>query len=192
MWFLGKPEKIKLTLSFVNTGPVELDFQTLELDEQKQILIDLQNGVIQTDANLEELHQTWLIRQQPPEPKALVIEPTTTTKPKAKPTLSVSQKTLEKCRFLSKKSVNGIKIAISKETDTKLLKALLMMEEQKQKPRHSVCDLLKGRILAIQEEVQENIRQSTTKVIPTTKKTLEDTMTVEETDEEVVTFALRS
>ena len=165
MWFLGEPRKIKYSLNFAEPGPIKVDFGKLEIEEQRKLLIDLYNKVIETDSSLEELRETYnnnqstkLAKEQP----AAVKEYLDKQKAIKKVAREIGDKEKkrkegdkfnERCDYLSKKSLRVIKATTQNEADIKFVRALLSREEEKKKPRGSVCDYLKERVRKLQQDL---------------------------------------
>lgn len=170
MWFLGDPPKnIKVNLNFVNPGPVDLDFKSLQLGEQKQVLIALKEEKIETDEDYQNLYNiyTKLLSQK----EEIVEENDKPIKKKfslfKKDSVAQLQKDREKreiqlkerCNYLSKQSIKAIKSALKKEKDVKFLKMFLEMEESK-KGRVSIIDFIKTQIRKFQKEVAVSLKKN--------------------------------
>ena len=168
MWFLGKPKQIKISLNFVDPGPVEVDFNTLELEEQKYILVSLQNGSLKTDEPFQDLLKTYNKKKQkveaPPEVHEYLKKQKVDKrqeellKIKAQ-TEARAQAIVDRCEFLSKQKVKVIKSELKKEKDVKFLRAFLETEEASGK-RPSIVILIKDRIRANTKEVALQLHAS--------------------------------
>lgn len=168
VWFLGEPRKIRVSLSFQTPGPVEIDFTTLTLKEQKQVLHSLRLGHITSDVPLAELlslHEQTQPKEAPPPPVQQYLakqekENTAALLLKQKATKEQKDQQLaERCAYLVKQSVKAIKAVVSKSEDTRFLRVLLTAEKEA-KARATVVSYIEEQIRKVQYEVALKMEQA--------------------------------
>lgn len=202
MWFLGQPGKIKISLNFTNPGPVEIDFSKLTHEEQKKILVDLQDGKISSDVDFASLYQQWATNKPSiPEPPTQVKEYLQHQKlsreqsKRLKATVDRQkreEKFQERVAYLSKKNAKSIRAALKDENDIRLVRALLDAELARKRIRASVKDFLEEMLRKLQKEIVINIESSENKPSIHIPKHLvpEETISfdVVESEQEVIQF----
>jgi hypothetical protein len=174
VWFLGDPGNLKVSLNYKEPGPVLLDFTLLTSPEQKSLLGALQKGVIETEAEFNDLYSIYVDQQSPPpalpEPSEEVKEyldkveehKKVEQQQKAqKKQVKIEQKFAEKCEFLHKKSLRALKSALKGTPDTRLLQTLLRMEKNRKKPRVGHLKYLTEKLGKVHEQINLKIANTT-------------------------------
>jgi hypothetical protein len=167
MWFLGEPQKLKVSLTLANPGPISLDFNLLNKIEQKQVLLGIRGGKIRSDISFDELFQEYnkeILESPPPPEVKKYLDKQASVQDHQKQTKAVKQekerrqKIQERCDYLKKQTIRGVKSVLSKEKDIRLLRAFLEIE-RKNKNRVSVIEFVEQKIRKFQKEVAVNIDQ---------------------------------
>jgi len=204
MWFLGKPGDLKVSLSFADRGPVEVDFNKLEAEEQKQVLVSLRDGKITSDMKFQDLYEVWLksrpaVSEPSPEVKAHLANEKKNKLEDKRMKLEAQRRTKEekfqkRCLYLSKKSANALKAALKDKDDLRLFRTLRDLEMKRKRPRASVRDYLESTIRKLQKEVVSVIADSANKEpLPMPKgMTPKETITFDviESEQEIVEFPI--
>lgn len=169
-WALGNPKSLLVHLSHRNPGPVELDFERLAPDHQKQVLLGLKANNIVSDVNFDDLFAIYTKSKQP-----AAQTPAMTDAVKAH--LKAEQERLEqeaklkrinklkdaneklenKCKYILSKTVRAVKTSVSKSDNLFYLRLMLKLE-QEGKSRKNVTGYIKERIdkvLAAQEKANQ-------------------------------------
>ena len=138
MWFLGTPKNIKINLNFQDKGPEEVDFERLDLDEQKHILLSLQRGTITTDSPFQDLHSIYKKKQIKDAPPPVVQEYLNKKKGdrrqekllKVKVDVEKRLAAIQKrCKWLAKQTMRAIKAELGEEKDVKMLRSFWETEK---------------------------------------------------------------
>lgn len=198
MWFLGEPKKIIVSLNYVEPGPVEVDFESLEETAQKQLLVGLRDGLVLSDKSFQDLYQVWLksrptvqeVTEDPQEQIRLAVARQAAERVAQRQKLNQDKerKFEERCSYLSQQSVAALKTTVNNETDERVLHALLKIEEQG-KQRTMVVRCIHDKLRRIEAQRAKDIEKETQRQIkanPQMKKT--SPMSVVESDQETITL----
>jgi hypothetical protein len=174
MWFLGEPTNLIVSLNFANPGPVELDFDGLSTDQQKQILNSIQAGHIKTDVDFNELNRRWLrsnppVKQETPqhnEALALNIEMAKRKEERLKKAeerkMREDAEREKMVKNLIDVSIRALKQGIAGNRDITFIRMLLAAEKVNQN-RKGAIRLLQEKIEALlvakQKEVDREVRR---------------------------------
>lgn len=166
MWFLGKPREIKISLTFAEPGPVDVDFEKLETEEQKQILVGLRDRKLEASESFQDLYSVYskgVVKATPSKEVKEYLHQAKMEKEKDRKFKFEAEREKkeeifnERVEFLASKSVKAIKAALDKETDLRLLRKLRDVELSKKKPRVSVKEYLQDKIKVLQAKVAQGI-----------------------------------
>lgn len=163
MWFLGEPRKIILSLNFTNPGPKIIEFKELEPCLRTKLMDDIQRGLIDANVDYAVLFKEHNSLNRPQDialPKLPPVQNSQPTKIIDRVTFDEAMRKAEicedklsqKCMFILKNGIQGVKAALSTEVDLKCLRKLAVLERTGKK-RKGVLNLLKEKIkfLTIQE-----------------------------------------
>lgn len=165
-WFLGDPKYLKVSLTFHEPGPVEVDFSKLGNKEQKQILVAMQMEYITVDKSFFALEQEYekFFPANTPVNASSEEAPKRTGMDRALKMEANRQekeaKFQDKCRLLSKQGISALKHALKDETDLRLLRNIRDSEMNKKKPRPSILGFLDTKLRKLQANLIEEIENS--------------------------------
>lgn len=170
MWFLGEPKNLIVSLTFVNPGPVEIDFDSLDEGQQNKILIGLRDGALESDAPFQQLYQTWAkerVTTPPPNQELQTTSPSPTQKEMSKLEAQVQQREQrfqERCDYLLTQSVRAIQVGLRNEDSIAFLQRMVQAELQG-KRRKGLLTFLKEKIkrltIKAHEEISKQISRDT-------------------------------
>lgn len=165
MWFLGKPKEIKVSLTMVNPGPVEVDFSSLERGEQEKVLIGLKDGVLTSDVPFQELYKYWKEtepkkEEKEAEEKIVEQQQDVPILPKAKSQgpITVEDKLDHRADIIVERSFPAVRTAL-KNADIRLIRKVYQREEKKLHPRVSVLNWLMKKLRKHETEVATQLRK---------------------------------
>lgn len=199
MWFLGDPKQLVASLTYVEPGPVEVDFQALGDAEQKAVLTAVQRGVVESDIPFQELYQVWLKSKSPvPQPS-----PTGNQEQIRQAAVQAMQERLiqrqavaqkkegkfqSRCEYLISQNVIGLKSAVQNEKNERVLHNLLKLE-QSGKQRVSVVKLIHEKLRRIEAARARKIDKATRRQIRSDRlKQQTSAMSVVESEQETITL----
>lgn len=181
MWFLGDSSNLKAHLTYLDPGPVDVDFDSLTENEQKALLIALRDKIIISNENFDDLYQRWL-KSRPAQTEEKKIDPQEVLRQEMARRMALQvakrekelrekeEKFQERCRYLSQQGVNALKTAINHETDERTLHQLLRIEEQEQKRtmivrqiHHKLRQIESQRAKEIEKATQEQLKMDSYK-----------------------------
>lgn len=165
IWFLGEPKNILISLSFAKPGPVDVDFESLDKNNQVRLLKAIQNGYIESDISFQELYQIHTKSQLPGAPPKQV-KPQDVERPKdplkeQRDKLEAERKEKEekfqdKCQRALSGSTEAVKGFLLGEDDPRFFRTLLSMEKVG-KARKGVIKLLTERIKRVEDKIARQI-----------------------------------
>lgn len=159
MWCIGSPQDLKIHLTTIAPGPIEVDFDSLTMKEQLRVLKALQKGHLSSDQPFESLVKTYQEAQA-----AELRTQITTQEEEKKPTLweaeaQRNKEIMERCEYLVKQPVRSVKAALKEEKDLKFLKSFLAME-QKNKDRKVLIRFTKEQIQKEESKIADSLSRS--------------------------------
>lgn len=167
MYFLGDPRNLILSLSCANPGPVELDFYGLTKILQQKVLIALKNGILESDKPFHEIYSDWA-KLNPPVEKSetqivheenISLEMSQRLQREAK-LREKEQKYQERLAYLSTLGFNHLRNSVKNDTELRLFRTLLLMEENGKK-RSLNIKYLQHRIQVIEQKLEKEIEKRT-------------------------------
>jgi hypothetical protein len=154
MWFLGEPQHLIVSLTFVDPGPVEVSFEELDSGQQKKILTGLQSGILASDIPFQSLYQIWsnekiaIPTPKDPQPEDLHKATTLTQKETFKLEAQIKtreQKIRERYDYLLAQPARALQAGLKGEENISLLQKV-MRAELHGKNRKGVIKFLKEKI----------------------------------------------
>ena len=180
LWMLGRPKHILVRLTDKHPGPTEVEFDHLDHDLQKQILLGLKAQNITTDVSFDELLAIWTRSKTVPVTtpamtdaikahlKAQQEQLEQEAKLKRENKLRDAQEKLdERCKYILTKSVKAVKSSVAKETNLYFIRRLLQFE-QEGKNRKNVTEYIQQKIDKILDQQEKKATQSIDLPFPTT------------------------
>ena len=198
-WFLGDPKKLSVFLSLDSMGPVDVDINTLTVQERYKLLNSLNNKEIETDDDYKTLFNKPYIEPVKEDIKDEVLSKQNNILEKALKAKGKAEKRrnelLDKqearCKLFLKSSLLAIRTSVKDETDLSFLRAILKAEIA-HRNRKSVINYLNKKIIFLstekQRKVEAKVRRETAKQLRMIQK--ETSMfNVIESDIEVVSLS---
>ena len=175
VFFLGDPRNLILTLSCAEPGPVELDFNNLPKVLQQRVLIALRDGVLEAERPFHEIFADWNTAN-PPVAKSqaqvaheenISFEMQQRMQREAK-IREKEEKLQSRCGYLSTLSYIQLRTSVKKETDLRLLRTLLHLEENGKGRELNIKYLVK-KIKTIELKLEREIEKKTNEQLKTLK-----------------------
>jgi hypothetical protein len=200
MWFL-EDENRSIHLTYMNKGPVSIDFDTLTTTNQEYVFDSVKNGYISSDASLADLSRILLadkrkeidaMEEEMPEELKKYTQSLENKKLKEKIIVAETKRakiaeTMEKrAKSLAGSSVRAVRAALAKEENVALLLAVLKFEKDG-KNRSTVKNLVNNKLQTIRDR---KIRESNKEDVPVASagKDIYDRSSIEETEIEMIRF----
>jgi hypothetical protein len=167
MWFIGVKPNIKVALTFMEPGPVEIDLDTLTQEEATHILLGVSEGKLESSVLYKDLYTYYINRFATSKEPSLQQPVTQTTSSSIVNKTAFEQKKTEdeviikKCQSLAKQSVRVVKSTLSRETNFRMIKLMQKIEQENQN-RRSVIDFLNEKIERVNKQVISEVERAAT------------------------------
>jgi len=194
IWMLGERDNIIVNLNFVNTGPVEVDFDQLDEGGQKKVLDSVHRGEISSDVSFEDLYKHWNslnVQKAKTKEEVVKVEKETAAALYLKEKAEKDKKEDEKIEFILTGSIAAVRTSIKKEKDTRFLRKMLK-KEQETKNRTNIVKHIESRIVSAEEKIADKLRKTKVKLTKHEKAVLDNAdrlasvFDVVESDEETI------
>lgn len=151
MWFLGSPEKLIVSLNYINPGPVKINFDKLDEVSKQKLVKDISLGWIESDedidlSQLEDIGSKELRMMTPQEERALELEQRLIKQRKLE---AKREKRLKHWSNVLSRNYISAKKAVAKVQKIDILKLIAEIEMQK-KQRNSILKMIQKKIAIIQ------------------------------------------
>jgi hypothetical protein len=149
LWFLGNPKDLKISLTYEEPGPIEIDFKHLPRSEQEQIIAAVEARHLDSDMSLPQLRSEWaeanpsvpVQETETPEQQfraAMAKEVEQRLRKRQEMKAKEDKKVNDKIAYLLKQNVRSLKSALTGQTDERLVQMLLQQERANKKRRVAI------------------------------------------------------